>query len=392
MAPLEPWEKVLIDGEVYPDSVHGQIACEDCHNGVQSPDKDTAHTNLIPNPSQDSQTYCGECHPDIVATEAHSLHSNLAGYWTVLDERSIPADHPAIEEAFANHCDSCHATCGECHVSQPNLVGGGLISGHVFQKTPSMTRNCTACHGSRVGNEYLGKHEDLNADVHFRRGRMTCIDCHQEAEMHGDYGNCEDCHAGPEMATIAPPDHRYDGVQSPRCETCHMNVTVGNDGNLFHENHGGNLQCQVCHSIAYTSCDGCHVSISDTTGNPKFATDSSYLTFLIGKNPRQSYDRPYDYVLVRHIPVDENTFGYYGEGLLDNFSNLPTWAYTTPHNIQLNTPQTETCDACHGNPDIFLTEDKVYPYELEANLELIVDAIPASIFDMTGDAQADTTP
>ena len=392
MAPLEPWEKVMVDGEAYPETVHGHIACVDCHKGVQSPDKDTAHTNLIPNPSQDAHTYCGDCHPDVVATEAHSLHSNLGGYWTVLDERSIPSDHPALEEAFENHCDSCHATCGECHVSQPNLVGGGLISGHIFQKEPSMTRNCTACHGSRVGNEYLGKHEDLNADVHFRKGRMTCIACHQEAEMHGDYGNCEDCHTGPETAIVAPPDHRYAGVQSPRCETCHMNVTVGNDGNLFHETHGGNLQCQVCHSVAYTSCDGCHVSISETTGNPKFATESSYLTFLIGKNPRQSYDRPYDYVLLRHIPVAETTFEYYGDGLLDTFSDLPTWAYTTPHNIQLNTPQTETCDACHGNPDLFLTEEKIYPHELEANLELIIDAIPASVFDKTEDAGADATP
>jgi thiosulfate/3-mercaptopyruvate sulfurtransferase len=151
----------------------------ECHGGVQSTDKETAHTGLVANPSQDPQQTCGECHPDVVAMNQYSLHSNLEGYWTVLDPRRDPLDmeaHAAISEMFGNHCDSCHATCGECHVSQPALVGGGLIDGHLFNRTPSMTRNCTACHGSRVGTEYLGKHESLLADVHLREGRMSCVD------------------------------------------------------------------------------------------------------------------------------------------------------------------------------------------------------------------------
>ncbi len=160
MAPLEPWEKVLVDGTNFGETVHGQIDCIDCHGGVQSSNKDEAHQNIIHNPSSDPGTYCGECHPDVVATNENSLHTNLAGYWTVLDARSVPEDHPALEEMFNNHCISCHATCGECHVSQPNLVGGGFINGHIFNETPSMTRNCTACPGSRGGNEYFGKHEE----------------------------------------------------------------------------------------------------------------------------------------------------------------------------------------------------------------------------------------
>jgi len=389
VAPLEPWEKVLVDSELYPDTVHGQIPCVDCHDGDSTTsDKKVAHEGLIANPSNDAERTCGECHPDVVAMNEYNLHTNLAGYHKVLDARSVPEDHETLQTMFGNHCNDCHSSCGECHVSQPNLVGGGLIDGHLFNETPSMTRNCTACHGSRVGNEFLGKHEDLMADVHFRQGRMNCIDCHTGHEMHGQPSQCEACHNGPEASSVPPADHRYSGVQTPRCETCHVNVALGKDGIEMHEAHSGDLSCQVCHSIEYTSCDGCHVAISDSTGNPFYATDGSYLNFIIGKNPLKSYDRPYDYVTLRHVPVAHDSFAYYGDDLLKNFDALPTWVYTTPHNIQRVTPQTESCEACHENADLFLTADKVAPEELAANLPVIVERLPLAeelITDLTSE-------
>jgi hypothetical protein len=379
VGPLEPWEKVLIDNEKFPDTAHALNGCTDCHGGEQSSDKESAHAGMIRNPSEDPEEICGRCHPNVVASADNNLHNNLAGYWTVLNERSMPKDHPALEEMFGNHCASCHATCGECHVSQPEPVGGGFIDGHGFNRTPSMTRNCTACHGSRVGNEYLGKHEDLKADVHFRQGRMSCVDCHSGHEMHGAPAECDTCHPGPEGSEVPPPDHRYEGIQSPRCESCHPAVSTGQDDILMHQMHGSNLSCQVCHSISYSSCDGCHVAISDETGKPFFETEGSYLTFLIGRNPINGYERPYQYVPVRHVPISETSFEYYGVERLENFDQLETWKYATPHNIQRNTPQTESCGACHGNPELFLTSDKVAPNELEANRHVIVESPPPDI-------------
>jgi hypothetical protein len=142
------------------------------------------------------------------------------------------------------------------------------------------------------------------------------------------------------------------------------------------------LSCQVCHSVSYTSCDGCHVAISETSGQPFFSTEGSYFTFLIGKNPRKSFDRPYEYVPVRHVPISRTSFEYYGENMLPNFNARPTWVYATPHNIQRETPQTESCANCHNNPDIFLTPDKVNPEELEANLNVMVYEIPLPIIDL----------
>lgn len=358
MAPLEPWEKVLVS-QGFPDTVHGKAGCTTCHAGQQSPDKESAHTDMIAYPSADVEA-CGQCHPQVAETFPTSLHASQEGYWTVLEERGADRNHPEMQEMFGNHCASCHTTCGDCHVSQPRSVGGGLIDGHEFNASPSMTRNCTACHGSRVGNEYLGKNEGLMADVHFRQARMKCTDCHTGEAMHG-------------AAEDGGTAHRYEGAQVPTCTSCHPQVGQAGDAIQMHSVHGDTLSCQVCHSITYTSCDGCHVQVSEETGNPFFATEGTYHTFYIGLNPRQDENRPYQYVPVRHVPVAPTSFQFYGENLLSNFDALPTWVYATPHNIQRNTPQTESCDACHDNPELFLTADKVNPQELAANKAVIID-------------------
>ena len=97
---------------------------------------------------------------------------------------------------------------------------------------------------------------------------------------------------------------------------------------LQHTLHGDKLACQVCHSVSYTSCDGCHVAISEKTGNPFFETQATYLTFFIGRNPDQNYHRPYNYVTVRHIPVDTpELMPTTVMTCYPTLMPLPTWAY-----------------------------------------------------------------
>ena len=81
MAPLEPWEKVLVDIEAYSEDVHSNFSCSECHAGQQSGDKETAHTDLISYPSEDPEL-CGRCHTDVKATFPDSLHASQRGYWT----------------------------------------------------------------------------------------------------------------------------------------------------------------------------------------------------------------------------------------------------------------------------------------------------------------------
>jgi hypothetical protein len=378
VAPLEPWERVFVKGEEFLATTHGQMSCIYCHGGEQSEDMETAHAGMIADPSAGGRgNACANCHGDQSDHFEKSLHVSLSGYWKTLDARSGGENHKELETMFGNHCSSCHTTCGDCHISQPGSVGGGFIDGHIVKKTPSMTRNCTACHGSRVGNEYLGKNEGYPGDIHFRQGRMNCVSCHTGQEMHNSNAACEQCHDTSDATYQV--QHRYDGAQGPSCESCHEQVGQSGDPVIHHTLHGDSLSCQVCHSVSYMSCDGCHVAISDKTGNPFFRTEASYMSFFIGRNPIQNFHRPYEYVVLRHVPVASTSYEYYGENLLPNFDALPTWTYATPHNIQRNTPQTASCNACHGNPDIFLTEDKVTPEELQANQPVIVPEVPPAL-------------
>lgn len=363
MPPLEAWEKVVMStdslqdlwgtGEQY--SAHGRLSCVDCHGGSNVDDMEAAHEGVVRDPSDLEDSGCADCHYEHVPIQQASLHGSVQGYSTVLMARWDPNQVGVIDTVLEYHCVDCHASCGQCHVSQPTSVGGGLIDEHVFRRTPSMTRNCTGCHGSRVKDEYTGRNEGFPADVHLRSGRMACVECHTGAEMHG---------IGVEG------EHRYEGEQQPKCEDCHQGV-MEDSANAYHTTHGDSLSCQVCHSISYKSCYNCHVQQSDE-GIPFFEIDDSEMGFSIGLNPRVSEERPYEYVVLRHVPISPTSFEFYGENLLANFDALPTWVYATPHNIQLNTPQTESCDSCHASLQWFLTADRVRPEELEANQSVIV--------------------
>ncbi|MGB2884526.1 MAG: hypothetical protein WBC47_02955 [Dehalococcoidia bacterium] len=364
MPPLEAWEKVFADDAEFAQSVHGKVGCVICHGGDPSAEEmseegmQAAHQGLVADPSEEN---CNTCHSEIAEKNENSLHTTLSGFISALEARGGNLEEGSpLALAFENHCQQCHVSCGQCHVSRPDEVGGGFISGHEFRETPNMKNNCVACHGSRVGDEFLGENEGIPRDIHRKKG-MQCASCHGQ-ELHGSGELAED---------------RYHTVTAASCDDagCHEDVWTNTEGNPQHEQHLGDLACQVCHSLEYKNCYSCHVSI-DEQGVPCRTSEPSVMGFEIGLNPLRSSERPYKYVVLRHVPTCSDECGYYGENLLPNFDAVPTWKYATPHNIQLNTPQNASCDSCHGNADLFLTEEDLRPGEIEANRDVIVPEIP----------------
>ena len=340
MVPLEPFEKVLVSKE-FLNTEHGEIACTDCHGGnATANDKKTAHAGLDPYPAANNpEATCGECHEEIVTTASDSLHTTLSTFVTVLKTRSDMNKWDQIDAARKNHCAACHtSSCGGCHVSRPPFAKKGFINGHIFQKRSDPFNQCTACHGSRVGNEYYGMRGQ--GDVHVSKYDMDCVACHEAEEMHA---------AAPEGLP-----GRYHLKEMVACTDCHKDLQYGSVRD--HSIHIGKVQCQVCHSQTYVNCYSCHVG-KDEQGIGYFQNEREVEDMKIGLN----YDKAapgasYDYMLVRHEPSDLEVFDYYVKDAFTNFDKVPTWKRASPHNIQRKTWQTANCNNCHGNRDLFLAE------------------------------------
>ncbi|HHH40453.1 MAG TPA: hypothetical protein ENK56_00430 [Chloroflexi bacterium] len=361
---MEVWQKVLVDPEFLED-VHSEPGCIACHGGTpDTDDKEAAHQGLLPKAGQEPERACGTCHVGLVRQAREGLHRMLWGYQAVLEARGADFTDPATVRAYQTHCIGCHADCGDCHVSRPRALEGGLIAGHKVKRVASVFTTCGGCHSARINDEYKGKHEGIPADVHWEREGMPCTRCHTLEEYHyGGHGT------------------RYAGAPRPSCTEsgCHDTVRVGDGITQHDETHLEGLDCQVCHAAGpYKSCFNCHVG-RDDKGLPYFTSDPSALTFKIGRNPVKSPERPWNYVLLRHVPTTADLFGYYGEDLLPGYDNLPTWKYTTPHNTRRITPQNERCNACHGQTALFLTEADVAPEERAANRDVIVTEVPEPV-------------
>jgi len=127
----------------------------------------------------------------------------------------------------------------------------------------------------------------------------------------------------------------------------------------------------------------------DENGIPSATLEGTQMEFKIGRNPNPDEVHPWDYVLVREVPVEPDTFVIFGDALLSDFDNAPTWKLTTPHNIQRITPQNATCNNCHGQAELFLTADDVRPARMEANASVIVEQVPPRTELYRSEAQAE---
>lgn len=352
MAPLEPWEKVLVSKEFF-DTEHGGIDCQDCHGGnPQGGDRDAAHKEVVKDPTiKTAEKVCGECHGEIVETGTKSLHATLSNFYVILKERSSEKTWEGVDTGRKNHCAGCHSSCGQCHVSRPKFAKSGFINGHLFQGTPSMINQCTACHGSRVGDEFFGNRG--MGDIHLAQGGMDCMECHGAEEMH----------ASGEGLT-----GRYHLPEMPGCVDCHEGLKQGDVKQ--HQTHVGKVQCQVCHSQDYVNCYSCHVG-KDDQGLAYFQNRKEVESFKIGKAYPGSGSEE-KFIVVRHEPSDLEVFDYYIKDGFPNFDKVTTWKRASPHNIQRKTWRNQSCNHCHGQRDLFLSDGDLLDYEKQANASVIV--------------------
>ncbi len=349
-APFDLYEKILVH-EDFLSTPHGQIPCQLCHLGdPDSSDPEAAHRGMVADPSINSEDTCGQCHGDITESAINSLHINPAPLYNSIDKRCSKEQADTLKDTvLKEQCLTCHqGSCGSCHVSRPKVVGGGLRSGHLFKKTPDFRYQCLPCHTHPTGTDFIGKNG--KGDVHYRKYKMTCSACHSGEELH---------------ASAEGAENRYHVQELPKCIDCHGNILKGDIPE--HTLHKDTVSCSVCHSAPYQNCSSCHVG-TDENGTPYSQSSPATKGFKIGLNPEKEGPR---YVLMREIGVHRNTFNE-SIGGMTRFSALPTYKRASPHTIQRRTWQTADCNHCHGNKELFLTQESVPFDSLVANRHIVL--------------------
>lgn len=378
----EPYDRVFMGGEGYKafkESSHYRVGCTGCHNGVDNTgDKALAHSgDFIKHPSSQYADKCGACHQSIVSNFKTSIHNGTgqmrkvamrSGFGSVDYFKYLP-EHQI--EGYNKNCATCHGTCGNCHIVRPPIAGGGLASGHNFNKTPDMVTVCVACHTSRGGHAYMGVGAGTRPDVHLTSQQFKCGDCHSGAELHGDGQKVE---------------QRYAYSKLPKCTTCHTGLQ---NSNTYHSVHYDDFNCQVCHSQDYNNCGSCHIHGSG-------ARIPAYMDFKIAVNPLPDIFPAYNFALVRRTLAAPDNWREYGIMQYANFDAFPTYNYTTPHNILRWTSRTDVAPGascaseCHirnengtlVNKDLYLFMDNLLAWEVGATGPITVDGkLPASWFN-----------
>ncbi|HJH26208.1 MAG TPA: hypothetical protein C5S37_05395 [Methanophagales archaeon] len=210
---------------------------------------------------------CEMCHSDIAEDFSTSLHYTGAGMKGEYAKYAAKEFGIDMDEYYAKwNCSKCHAaTCEKCHVGYEAKMGHGDQTQEITIDT------CDKCHFKKQTATFMGdmpghKKKGPAPDIHYTMG-LTCTDCHNAAELHGD-GNvytsqleavttkCEDCH------------------NSPGKTVKEMSVTQYSTDVPAHKMHGDKLDCTACHSGWALTCNNCHV---DTRKGTQPVSDEFYL-------------------------------------------------------------------------------------------------------------------
>jgi thiosulfate reductase cytochrome b subunit len=224
--------------ELYTKSVHGALACVDCHDSLTQAE----HASTLP-PAQ-----CATCHEKAVGSFATSIHGTPRS-----DGR------PA-----AGNCTTCH---GGSHDMLPVKNLDSPVSKF------SLPQTCAACHENEVAAAKLGLkntgavtrfRDSIHGQALYKMGLTvapSCSDCHgvhdikatKDATAHTSKASltatCAVCHAGVEK-TFRTSVHgelwAKTGRKSPVCTDCHTAHSIERPSNA-HFKRTSDQTCGKCH-------------------------------------------------------------------------------------------------------------------------------------------------
>jgi len=260
---------IAVAAKVFADSIHGPMACTDCH-------ADLAHAEF-PHADTLSPVNCSGCHADPVAAYGKSVHAEARSAGNTSAARCVDCHgmhdiRSSQDKTSPTYPLNLPNMCGKCHGDAKIIKTGGIKVGDVFAKYHDsihgkaleksgllVSAKCTDCHG----NHEIRRKSDPQSGVFRANSPATCGKCHggiQALYASGIHGSklaegdprvpvCADCHTAHEIRRIDGDAWKLDVLAE--CGSCHAQ-SLKTYRDTFHG--------QVT-SLGFTrvaSCSDCH--------------------------------------------------------------------------------------------------------------------------------------
>jgi len=223
---------IAVDARHFADSVHGPLACVDCH-------ADLAHAELPHKPSL-ARVQCAACHDDIGGKYHDSIHA-----WAK-EKAGLTRAAPSCADCHGTHDIKAHtdrdsrvyranvpATCGGCHAGVRDQYAHG-VHGAALKAGRTDAPVCVDCHTA---------HSIQRADTSASRLRVTaaCGSCHAQVvqsyrrTFHGKVtqlgdtrvAECADCHGAHDVLPAANPASTIAPANlTMTCGRCHRGANA----------------------------------------------------------------------------------------------------------------------------------------------------------------------
>jgi hypothetical protein len=228
----------VLNPPAFTSSVHGELACVDCH-------QDLAKAEL-PHAEKLQKADCSGCHADEVDRFRNSVHVHVRPDATpVATCASCHGTHDMraqTDPESRTHHLKVAQTCATCH-DNPRLVARGTaprqvaqafndsIHGTVLEKSGLVVApTCTTCHGAHD----VRHHDDPESPVAVGQVAGTCGKCHQ--------GVAQQFRGGVHAAVL-----KAGKTEAPACQTCHTAHDIARSDDAAWALSVIN-QCGTCHA------------------------------------------------------------------------------------------------------------------------------------------------
>jgi len=253
---------VGVDGDNFHASIHGSLACSDCHTSIKD----------YPHPDKVETVKCETCHADQASAIGDSVHAKASTHPCTSCHGDAHSIYPKDNPKSAVYPLNIPKTCGTCHANEALAKKYGLqnvyshymdsIHGYAVSKEGLLVAaNCMSCHGSHG----ILSHKDPKSTTSRENIPTTCGACHggvKDEYMSGVHGKalaagngkvpvCTDCHTA--HAILQPTDSTFRMQSTPICGSCHKDQ-LATYRDTFHSQLGllggyvETARCWDCHA------------------------------------------------------------------------------------------------------------------------------------------------